>query len=47
MMFSLLGNVCVTLTPKVKVQTMYFLVNALSPKPFDVETSNFAGAYVK
>ena len=26
---------------KVKVQIMYFLVNALSPKPLHVATSNF------
>ena len=25
-------------------QIMYFLVNASSPLPWDVETSNFAGA---
>ena len=30
---------------KVKCQIMYFLVNAAPPKPLDVATSNFAGAY--
>ena len=29
---------------KVKGQTIYFLVNALPPKPLDVFTSNVTGA---
>ena len=34
------------MTPKVKVkgQIMYFLVNALSPKPLYEEATNFAAA---
>ena len=39
-----LGNISCDLDAKVKGQIMYFLVN-LSPKLFDITTSNFAGAY--
>ena len=37
---------CVTLTPKAKVkgQILYFLLNAISPKPLDVAASYFADA---
>ena len=35
-----LGNISCDLDPKVKGQIIYFLVNALSPKPLDVATSN-------
>ena len=39
-MLCVLGNTSYDLEPKVKVkgQIMYFLVNASSPKPLDVET---------
>ena len=39
---------CVCALPKVKVKSeiMYFLVNASTPKPLDVATSNFADALV-
>ena len=35
-----------TLTPKSKVQIMYFLVNASPTKLLDIATSNFAVAKV-
>ena len=40
------GNISCDLDPKSMVngQIMYFLVNALSPKPLDVAASNFAAA---
>ena len=45
-MWRVLGNTSCDLDPKVKVkgQIMYFLVNASSPKPLDIATSNFPGA---
>ena len=41
-----LGNISFDLDPKVKVRghIMYFLVNALPPKPLDVAYSNFSVA---
>ena len=36
-----LGNISCDLDPKVKDQIMNFLVNALSPTPLNVATSNF------
>ena len=44
MMSRVLGNTPCDLDPKVKVkgQIMYFLVNASSPKPLDIATSNFS-----
>ena len=36
-----LGNISCDLDPKVKVKELYFLINALSPNPLDVATSNF------
>ena len=43
MMKRVLGNISCDLDPKVKVkgQILNFLVNASTPKPFDVATSNF------
>ena len=46
MMWRVLGNILCGLDPKVTVkgQILNFLVNASSPKAFDVVTSNSVGA---
>ena len=44
-MWRILGNILCDLLGSRSYDIMYFLVNS-SPKPLDVATSNFAGAYM-